>query len=137
MPNALASSNSPYLQYYWGIRWTGWNGRQRSRGRSLPVRVVMSDWRAPRFDGLQLCAANWAGPSDDNVHFVLLTKLSATLENKRAAGDAALGDFPSKPLDVTQLWLGRRVAGCILTDATRVRQLEVFSATRPDWQEGA
>lgn len=53
----------------------------------------MSDWRAPRLDGLQLCAAIWAGPSDDNVYFVLLTKLSATLENQRAAGDAGMDNF--------------------------------------------
>ncbi len=91
-----------------------------------PVRVVVSDWLMPRRDGLQLCEAIRARPSDDYVYFILLTSQSATLENQRAAGDAGVDDFLSKPLDVNELWMRLRVAERILAYATQVRQLEAF-----------
>ena len=88
-----------------------------------PVRVVVSDWLMPRRDGLQLCEAIRARPSDDYVYFILLTSQSATLENQRAAGDAGVDDFLSKPLDVNELWMRLRVAERILAYATQVIQL--------------
>lgn len=90
------------------------------------VRVVVSDWLMPRRDGLQLCEAIRARPSDDYVYFILLTSQSATQENRHAAADAGVDDFLNKPLDFNELWMRLRVAERILAYATQVRQLEAF-----------
>lgn len=91
-----------------------------------PVRVVVSDWLMPRRDGLQWCEAIRARPSDDYVYFIVLASQSATLENQRAAGDAGVDDFLSKPLDVNELWMRLRVAELILAYATQKIYLEKF-----------
>ena len=89
-----------------------------------PVRVVVSDWLMPRTDGLDLCrrVRSWAG--SEYVYFILLTGNDATEENRRAAGDAGVDDFLTKPLNFEELWTRLRVAERILRYATQVKQLE-------------
>ena len=89
-----------------------------------PVRVVVSDWMMPRADGLDLCRRIRSMPGKDYAYFILLTSRDATEENQRAAADAGVDDFLTKPLDLTELWTRLRVAERILHYTTQVRQLE-------------
>lgn len=89
-----------------------------------PVRVVVSDWMMPRADGLDLCRRIRAQRGKDYTYFILLTSRDATEENQRAAADAGVDDFLTKPLDLPELWTRLRVAERILHYTTQVRQLE-------------
>ncbi|MCX6956104.1 MAG: response regulator [Verrucomicrobia bacterium] len=89
-----------------------------------PVRVVVSDWMMPKSDGLDLCRRIRARPGKDYTYFILLTSRDATEENQRAAADAGVDDFLTKPLDLPELWTRLRVAERILHYTTQVRQLE-------------
>ena len=89
-----------------------------------PVRVVVSDWMMPRLDGLELCRRIRGGAPADYLYFILLTSRDATEENSRAAGDAGIDDFLTKPLDLSELWTRLRVAERILGYTRQVRQLE-------------
>jgi phosphoserine phosphatase RsbU/P len=89
-----------------------------------PVRVIVSDWMMPRADGLDLCRRVRARAGADYIYFILLTSRDATEENQRAATDAGVDDFLTKPLDLAELWTRLRVAERILKYTTQVRQLE-------------
>ena len=89
-----------------------------------PVRVVVSDWMMPVLDGLELCRKVRGRIGGEYVYFILLTSSGATEENQRAAADAGVDDFLTKPLKVTELWTRLRVAERILRYTTQVRQLE-------------
>lgn len=88
------------------------------------LRVMVSDWQMPRLDGLELCRRVRARVGSEYVYFILLTSSNATEENRRAAADAGVDDFLSKPLVVPELWMRLRVAERILRYTTQVRQLE-------------
>jgi DNA-binding response OmpR family regulator len=89
-----------------------------------PVRVVVSDWMMPRSDGLELCRRIRGRTGLDYIYFILLTSRDATEENQRAAADAGVDDFLTKPLDLAELWMRLRVAERILGYTKQVRQLE-------------
>ena len=89
-----------------------------------PVRVVVSDWMMPVADGLDLCRRIRARRGQEYIYFILLTSRDATEENSRAAADAGVDDFLTKPLDLSELWTRLRVAERILKYTTQVRQLE-------------
>lgn len=95
-----------------------------ARLQAEPVRVVVSDWLMPHADGLDLCRRIRARPGGDYIYFILLTGRDATEENQRAAADAGVDDFLTKPLDLAELWMRLRVAERILHYTTQVRQLE-------------
>ena len=88
------------------------------------VRVVVSDWMMPRSDGLELCRRIRGRMGQDYIYFILLTSRDATEENQRAAADAGVDDFLTKPLDLAELWMRLRVAERILGYTKQVRQLE-------------
>jgi len=90
------------------------------------IRVVVSDWTMPHLDGLGLCRRIRASLETDYVYFILLTGNTASDENQRAACEAGVDDFLTKPLDAQNLWMRLRVAERILRYATQVRQLEAF-----------
>ena len=90
----------------------------------LKPRVVVSDWRMPRLDGLELCRRVRSRPGQEYVYFILLTGSEASVDNRRAAADAGVDDFLTKPLDPSDLWMRLRVAERILSYTTQVRQLE-------------
>lgn len=98
---------------------SAWNLLQRE-----PVRVVVSDWMMPRLDGLELCRRVRGRIGGEYVYFILLTSSNATEDNQRAAADAGVDDFLTKPLDLTELWTRLRVAERILRYTTQVRLLE-------------
>lgn len=89
-----------------------------------PVRVVVSDWMMPRADGLDLCQRIRKRAGAEYIYFILLTSRDATAENQKAAADAGVDDFLTKPLDLPELWTRLRVAERILRYTTQVRQLE-------------
>jgi DNA-binding response OmpR family regulator len=98
---------------------TAWDLWQQTRPR-----VVVSDWRMPKLDGLDLCRRFREQPGQDYVYFILLTGSEASTDNRRAAADAGVDDFLTKPLDASELWMRLRVAERILRYTTQVRQLE-------------
>jgi DNA-binding response OmpR family regulator len=98
---------------------TAWELWQQARPR-----VVVSDWRMPKLDGLDLCRRFREQPGQDYVYFILLTGSEASTDNRRAAADAGVDDFLLKPLDASELWMRLRVAERILRYTTQVRQLE-------------
>jgi DNA-binding response OmpR family regulator len=98
---------------------TAWDLWQQARPR-----VVVSDWRMPKLDGLDLCRRFREQPGQDYVYFILLTGSEASNDNRRAAADAGVDDFLLKPLDASELWMRLRVAERILRYTTQVRQLE-------------
>lgn len=87
-----------------------------------PIKMVVSDWIMPNGDGLDLCRRIRARP--DYIYFILLTGRGASEENRRAATDAGVDDFLTKPVDMEELWTRLRVAERILRYTTQVRQLE-------------
>jgi DNA-binding response OmpR family regulator len=89
-----------------------------------PARVVVSDWTMPKSDGLELCQRIRKQTDVEYVYFILLTGRDATTENQKAAADAGVDDFLTKPLDFSELWMRLRVAERILRYTTQVRQLE-------------
>jgi sigma-B regulation protein RsbU (phosphoserine phosphatase) len=88
------------------------------------VRVVVSDWTMPRSDGLELCGRIRGCAGLGYIYFILLTSRDATEDNQRAAADAGVDDFLTKPLDLAELWTRLRVAERILGYTKQVRQLE-------------
>ena len=89
-----------------------------------PVRVVVSDWMMPNSDGLDLCQRIRRRTGEEYIYFILLTSRDATEDNQRAAADAGVDDFLTKPLDLAELWTRLRVAERILGYTKQVRQLE-------------
>jgi DNA-binding response OmpR family regulator len=90
------------------------------------IRVVVCDWMMPRLDGLELCRRIRARMGAEYVYFILLTGNSASDDNQRAAAEAGVDDFLTKPLDPQEMWMRLRVAERILRYATQVSQLETF-----------
>jgi sigma-B regulation protein RsbU (phosphoserine phosphatase) len=89
-----------------------------------PVRVIVSDWVMPTLDGLELCQRIRGQTKAEYTYFILLTSNNATGDNQRAAADAGVDDFLTKPLNFEELWNRLRVAERILRYATQVKQLE-------------
>src|SRR5262249_7301360 len=90
------------------------------------VRVIISDWMMPGIDGLELCRRIRSRSAADYIYFILLTGQTANEENQRAAAEAGVDDFLSKPVKPQSLWNRLRVAERILNFTTQVRQLESF-----------
>ena len=78
----------------------------------------------PGLDGLSLCRRFRAQPSQEYLYFILLTGTGATGQNRRAAAEAGVDDFLTKPIDLSELWMRLRVAERILTYTTQVHRLE-------------
>jgi len=87
-------------------------------------RVAVSDWQMPKLDGLKLCRRFRAQQGQEYLYFILLTGTGATGQNRRAAAEAGVDDFLTKPIDLSELWMRLRVAERILTYTTQVHRLE-------------
>jgi DNA-binding response OmpR family regulator len=95
---------------------TAWDLWQQARPR-----VVVSDWRMPKLDGLDLCRRFREQPGQDYVYFILLTGSEASNDNRRAAADAGVDDFLLKPLDASELWMRLRVAEPMCSYCKKIR----------------
>jgi len=80
-----------------------------------PFDVIISDWKMPGLDGLELCRRVRAKPSTTYTYFILLT-VAGGRENLERGFEAGVDDFLTKPLDPDML----RVR---LTVAARVSRL--------------
>ncbi|MBI5688658.1 MAG: response regulator transcription factor [Verrucomicrobia bacterium] len=88
-------------------------------------RIVVSDWRVPGIDGLQLCRMirNRGG---DYVYFILISSIKVTRERQAEALAAGVDDFLRKPVDPDELGMRLHVAARIIEFTNRVQQLESF-----------
>jgi sigma-B regulation protein RsbU (phosphoserine phosphatase) len=89
-----------------------------------PVRVVVSDWMMPGFDGLEFCHKVRARPKTPYTYFILLTALSTSAENYDLAARAGVDDFLTKPVHRSAIQMRLRVADRILWFTKEVRQLK-------------
>lgn len=88
-------------------------------------RVVVSDWRVPGMDGLDVCRRVRAR-GGDYVYFILVSVAGLTRENRDAALAAGVDDFLPKPVDPDELRMRLHVAERILGFTAQVKQLESF-----------
>ena len=88
-------------------------------------RVVVSDWRMPGIDGLDLCRMirNRGG---DYVYFILISAAGVTRETRETALRAGVDDFLAKPINPEELGMRLHVAERILSFTAQVKQLESF-----------
>lgn len=90
-----------------------------------PFRVVVSDWRMPGIDGLDLCRMI-RQRGGDYVYFILISAAGVTRETREAALQAGVDDFLAKPIDPDELGMRLHVAERILGFTAQVKQLESF-----------
>jgi phosphoserine phosphatase RsbU/P len=88
-------------------------------------RVIISDWRMPGLDGLELCR-RIRQRAGNYIYFILLSSQTTTSENLDQATQAGVDDFLTKPAKLPELKARLHVAERILNYATQVQQLESF-----------
>jgi DNA-binding response OmpR family regulator len=88
------------------------------------TRVIISDWRMPDLDGLDLCRRIRATNREDYTYFILLSSVSRTRDNFLQAARAGVDDFLSKPLNHDEIWMRLRVAERILSCNRQIKELE-------------
>jgi sigma-B regulation protein RsbU (phosphoserine phosphatase) len=88
-----------------------------------PCRLVISDWKMPAMDGMELCR-RIRSRGGDYTYFILLSSLSASGENLDQAMAAGVDDFLGKPPKPAELKARLHVAERLLNYATQVRQLQ-------------
>ncbi|HKB89072.1 MAG TPA: response regulator, partial [Opitutaceae bacterium] len=88
------------------------------------IRMVVSDWKMPRMNGLELCRLIRELQDQDYIYFILLTQQNNSAENEDLALEAGIDDFLQKPVDLRELKMRLHVAERILKFTTQVRQLE-------------
>jgi DNA-binding response OmpR family regulator len=93
--------------------------------RDKMLKVVISDWRLPRLDGLDLCR-RIRGQREDYVSFLLLTEQSASEENVGAAIQAGVDEFLCKPVRALDLRMRLNAVARILGFTAEVRKLKSF-----------
>ncbi len=89
-----------------------------------PVRLIVSDWKMPRLDGLGLCEKVRARKKTLYTYFILLTAQDTKPENYALAANAGVDDFLTKPFDRPTIEMRLRVAERILGYTTEIRQLQ-------------
>jgi len=89
-----------------------------------PVRLIVSDWKMPRLDGLGLCEKVRDRKKTLYTYFILLTAQDTRPENYRLATNAGVDDFLTKPFDRSTIEMRLRVAERILGFTTEIRQLQ-------------
>jgi two-component system chemotaxis response regulator CheY len=81
-----------------------------------PADVILSDWRMPRLDGLELCKRIRASERDGNyTYFIFMTGFDDR-EHLLAGMEAGADDYHGKPIDIDELQAR-------LTSAARVHAL--------------
>ncbi len=88
-------------------------------------RVVVSDWRMPGMDGLDLCrlVRNRGG---DYIYYILISSTAITRDSRAEALAAGVDDFLAKPVNPDELGMRLHVAERIITLSAQVKQLESF-----------
>jgi DNA-binding response OmpR family regulator len=89
-----------------------------------PTRLIVSDWKMPKLDGLGLCEKVRDRKKTLYTYFILLTAQDTRPENYKLATDAGVDDFLTKPFDSPTIEMRLRVAERILRFTTEIRQLQ-------------
>lgn len=89
-----------------------------------PSRIVISDWKMPKMDGLELCRKIRNRLQTPYTYFLLITASNpGEIGYDLSIGDE-VDDFLVKPVKQGQLWRRMRVAARILQFTTEMRKLE-------------
>lgn len=89
-----------------------------------PARIIISDWRMPGVDGLELCKKVRERSNTEYTYFILVTGEHTAEEDYDRAIHANVDDFIVKPLDRGAIWRRLRVAERILSYTTEIHQLK-------------
>jgi DNA-binding response OmpR family regulator len=88
------------------------------------VHLVVSDWRMPGLDGLELCRRVRASRSAAYTYFILISATNVARDDYETAMRSGVDDFLVKPLDFVQMDLRLGAARRMLVYANRLRELE-------------
>jgi len=86
--------------------------------------IVISDWRMPGMDGLDLCRALREKKAESYTYYILVTAERRSKGNLERAIEAGVDDFLKKPISSEEIWNRLRVAQRILDFNSQVRTLE-------------
>lgn len=86
--------------------------------------IVISDWKMPDVDGLQLCEEIRSRPTENYTYFILQTAQRRSQSNLELAIAAGVDEFLKKPISTEEIWNRLRVAERILSFTSQVKQLE-------------
>ena len=92
--------------------------------RLTQPKVVISDWKLPGKDGLELCRMLRQQMSDSYTYFILVSAQKRSRSNLQQAIEAGVDDFLKKPISSEEIWNRLRVAERILNFTAQVRKLE-------------
>lgn len=87
-------------------------------------KIVISDWKMPGKDGLELCRRLRQMHSDSYTYFVLISAQKRSRANLEFAIEAGVDDFLKKPIGSEEIWSRLRVAERILGFNRQVKTLE-------------
>ncbi len=96
-----------------------------SRLAERDIRVVVSDWRMPVIDGLDLCRM-LRQREGNYVYYILVSSTKITRESRAEALAAGVDDFLAKPVDADELGMRLHVAERIIGLTAQVKELEAF-----------
>lgn len=85
--------------------------------------VIVTDWKMPGMDGLELCRRVRAAGHEKYTYIIVLTGVHGRSEFLEAM-DSGVDDFLTKPVDLERLAVRVRVAERILGLQRQVRQLQ-------------
>ncbi len=86
--------------------------------------IVISDWKMPGLDGLELCKYLRKSYIESYTYFILVTAQRRSRVNLEQAIDAGVDDFLKKPISSEEIWNRIRVAERILGFCSQVKELE-------------
>ncbi len=86
--------------------------------------IVISDWKMPGLDGLELCNSLRKSYVESYTYFILVTAQRRSRVNLEQAIEAGVDDFLKKPISSDEIWNRLRVAERILGFCNQVKQLE-------------
>ncbi len=87
-------------------------------------KIVISDWKIPGKDGLELCRRLRQMQSETYTYFILVTAQRRSRGNLELALEAGVDDFLKKPIGSDEIWNRLRVAERILSFNRQVKTLE-------------
>ncbi len=91
---------------------------------TIDPQIVISDWKMPGKDGLELCRRIRGMHSDTYTYFILVTAQRRSRSNLEQAIGAGIDDFLKKPIGSDEIWNRLRVAERILGFNKQVKTLE-------------
>ncbi len=91
------------------------------------IRLIISDWEMPDFDGVELCQWVRKTRTAGYVYFMMLTGRSSS-EDVVAGLEAGADDFISKPFNAQELFVRLRAGERVLASASR--DVTIFSLAK-------